>query len=81
MLFKEYDALRSSILGRTSNGYQLWGIGAALLAFLMSRPIDVKFWILMGLFGIVFGMFSWTTFRDINKAAERLRELESSINA
>jgi hypothetical protein len=80
VLFKEYDALRSSILGRTNNGYQLWGIGAALLTFLISRPIDVKFWILMSLFGIVFSIFSWTTYRDINKAAERLRQLESRIN-
>jgi hypothetical protein len=80
VLFKEYDALRSSIIGRTSNGYQLWGIGAALLTYLMSRPIDLKFWLLMVLFGLVFGAFSWTTIRDINKAAERLRELESSIN-
>jgi hypothetical protein len=65
-------------LGGRATANQLWGIGGALLTFLMSRPIDVKFWILMGLFGIVFGMFSWTTFRDINKVAERLRELESS---
>jgi hypothetical protein len=80
VLFKEYEALRSGILGRTNNGYQLWAIGAALLTFLMSRPLDVKFWILMSIFTVVFSLFSWTTFRDINKAAERLREIEGSIN-
>lgn len=80
MLFKEYEALRSGILGRTNNGYQLWGIGAALLTFLISRPLDWKFWTLMGLFVAVFSLFSWTTVRDIKKAAERLRELENDIN-
>ena len=80
VLFKEYDALRTGILGRTNNGYQLWGIGAALLTFLISRPIDRKFWALIILFALVFSLFSWTTYRDIKKAAERLRELESSIN-
>ena len=80
VLFKEYDALRSGIIGRTNNGYQLWGIGAALLTFLMSRPIDWKFWVLISLFVVVFSLFSWTTYRDINKAAERLRQIESEIN-
>lgn len=80
VLFKEYDALRSGITGRTNNGYQLWGIGAALLTFLMSRPIDWKFWTLISLFVVVFSLFSWTTYRDIQKAAERLRQLESEIN-
>jgi hypothetical protein len=80
VLFKEYDALRTQILGRTNNGYQLWAIGAVLLTWLMSRPIDAKFWAIIGLFVVVFSLFSWTTVRDIQKAAHRLRELEAQIN-
>ncbi len=81
ILFKEYDALRSEIQGRTNNGYQLWAIGAAVLTWLVSRPIDSKFWILLALFVLVFSIASWTAFRDINKASVRLRELENQINA
>jgi hypothetical protein len=80
VLFKEYEALRSSILGRTNNGYQLWGIGAALLTFLMSRPADFRFWLLISLFVVIFSLFSFITVLEIEKAAKRLREVEANIN-
>jgi hypothetical protein len=80
ILFKEYDALRAQILARTSNSYQLWAIGAAIITWLLSRPVNSMFWILLTPFVVIFSLFSWTARRDINKAAERLRELEREIN-
>ena len=80
VLFKEYDALRVEIQNRTNHGYQLWGIGAGVLALIVSRPLDLRFWILSGLFLVVFLLASWTSVRDIIKAAKRIRELEDQIN-
>jgi hypothetical protein len=48
ILFKEYDALRTEVLGRTSHGHQIGAIGAVVLTWLLARPIDAKFWMILG---------------------------------
>jgi hypothetical protein len=80
ILFKEYESLRAEIRQLTGNGHQAWGIAAVVLTWLLSRPTDERFWMLLGVAGILLAVSAWTTFRDIKKAAKRLREIETQIN-
>ena len=80
ILFKEYDALRSEVQARTNHGHQIGAIGAVVLTWLLSRPIAPKFWAILASVSVVFAVATWMTFRDINKASVRLRELEQGIN-
>jgi sulfite exporter TauE/SafE len=81
ILFKEYDALRTEVLGRTSHGHKIGAIGAVVLTWLLARPIDAKFWMILVAVSIVFLTAAWMTFRDINKASAKLKELEQEINS
>jgi hypothetical protein len=81
ILFKEYDTLRTEIMTRTNNGYQLSAIAAGAMTWLISRPIDIRFWIASTLAAVVFSLFYVLIMRDINKFAARIRELEGEINA
>lgn len=80
VLLHEYDTLRTEIIHRTNHMYQLLGIGSAILAWLASRPVDARFWILLVLSLGAISLFSWFMHRDISKAAERLRQLEQDVN-
>jgi hypothetical protein len=81
ILFKEYETLRNEIQNRTNNGYQIWGIVAAVLTWLSSRPVDLNFWLLWPTLGAAFGFAAFTIRRDINKAARRIRQIEVEINS
>ncbi len=84
ILFKEYDTLRSEAISRTSGGYQLVGIlaalAAALLAWLSSHPVDYIRWVAFACFLVIAFCFAFVTYRDINMIAARLREIESEVN-
>ena len=80
-MFKEYDALRAEIQARTSHGFQITAIGGGVLTWLLSRPLDYRFWVIIVLVSVVFAGAVWTIFRDINKASIRLKEIEQEINA
>ncbi len=80
ILFKEYESLRKEIEARTNNGYQLWPVAGVVLGYLLSRPFDGKSWLILAISIVVFAVASWTIFRDIEKAAERVREIERHIN-
>ena len=81
ILFKEYDALRTEIQNRTNHGFQIGAISAVVLTWLLSRPVDYKFWAILASTSAVFVVAAWMAFRDINKASVRLKELEQEINA
>ena len=80
ILLHEYASLRTEIFHRTGHLLQLITVGGALFLWLMSRPIDRRFWISLIAAVVVVGLFSWFIHRDIEKAAERLRQLEKDIN-
>jgi hypothetical protein len=80
ILLKEYDTLRAEIIARTNHGFQLTGLGGAVLMWLVSRPDDARFWVLVATFLMVFGYMGWITFRDISKAAGRIRQIEAKVN-
>jgi len=80
ILLHEYATLRSEILTRTSNLYQLIAVGAALFVWVMGQPLSVRFWVALVATLVVLASFCWLITRDIHKAAKRLRELEKDIN-
>jgi len=91
VLFKEYDTLRAEILSRTNNGNQMItvviGVFVAVCSWLVSHPANSSIRGIVELSGtnlilvvVVIGVSQWSIRRDINHAAERLRELESEIN-
>jgi len=79
ILLHEYASLRSEILTRTSNLYQLIAFCAALFVWAVSHK-SYHFWIATLSVFIVFLFFFRLISRDIDKAATRLRELEQDIN-
>ena len=44
------------------------------------QDMDGRFWLGVAIALLAVLIAGWTTFRDIGKAAERLRELENDIN-
>src|SRR6266851_4852899 len=81
ILFKEYDTLRAEIITRTSSGFQVLGIGAAVLTWLLVQPINRKFWIMFLAFAIAFSMIALLAFGEIYKCSRRVAALERKINA
>ena len=84
ILLHEYDTLRQEVLNRTSNGFQLLAVGAALFVWMIGgQHPNNRFWFWIGLALALFAvsLAAWFIFRDISKAAKRIRELEGSINA
>ena len=80
ILLHEYASLRTEIFHRTGHLFQLLTVGGALFLWLASRPIDLRFWISLAAAVVVVSLFCWLIHRDIEKAAERLRQLEEDIN-
>ncbi len=80
ILLQEYATLRSEILTRTSNMFQLFAIAASMLVWIIGRPVDLRFWLAIFILILAGIFFYWLISRDIKKAATRLRELEIDIN-
>lgn len=82
ILLHEYDKLCQEIHNRTNNGFQLlFSVGVALFVWIVTQQkIDWKFLIALGVGLLTLLVGGWLIFRDINKAAMRLRELENDIN-
>ena len=80
ILLHEYDTLRTELIHRGNNMYQLVAVAGAIVVWLVSRVLDARFWILLVLAGVVVSIFSWFIYRDMTKAAERVRQLEKDIN-
>jgi len=80
ILLQEYATLRTEILTRTTNWFQLIGSGAVLFVWIMGQPLGVRFWVALVAVLVVFSFLYRLITRDIDKAAKRLRELEQDIN-
>jgi hypothetical protein len=81
ILLKEYDTLRTEILARDSNGYQLWAGAAAAIAWVTSRPVDWRLWILAAALTLIFlGIFA-ALYRDINALCKRVSTIERMVNS
>lgn len=81
ILLQEYATLRSELLTRTNNVYQLITISAGLFVWILGRsPSSVLFWLALVAVLAPFSYFYWLLSCDIAKAAKRVRELENDIN-
>jgi hypothetical protein len=80
ILLQEYNTLRSELIGSGTKLFQMIAIAGALFTWIISRPLDLRFWIAvliatMGLFSLGF-----IVFRDTRKLSRRVADLESEIN-
>ncbi|MGD0350934.1 MAG: hypothetical protein ABSB84_11580 [Verrucomicrobiota bacterium] len=80
ILLHEYDTLRQEILQRTTHGFQVYGVGALFFVWLMGRPFDQRFWIMLCISVIALLIATRLIFLEIGKAAKRLQKLENTIN-
>jgi len=80
ILFREYDTLRAEIMARSGHTIHLYGICAIVIGWLITQPFNFK--LLGGFLFVVAALFLIfkAIWRDINKAAAKLRELERCIN-
>lgn len=80
ILLQEYSTLRAELVSRGNFSFQIAALVGVFLTFMLTRPIDRRFWIaaligLIGLFGLVL-----VVVRDLRKIARRVKELETDIN-
>jgi hypothetical protein len=81
ILLAEYNVQQTEIIQRTNNGFQLVTIGAVVFALLFQIHKDSgAFWTALSLAILAIAICAFVIFRDINKAAARVRELEVEIN-
>jgi hypothetical protein len=85
ILLHEYDALRSEIVGRTSDGFTLVSVAGSLFIgalALVYHTAGLLLFILTAIAGTVACFLgARETFYRIGRAAERLREIEADINS
>lgn len=84
VLFKEYDTLRTEIIGRTVGGFQLIGIiallASALIAWVGAHPLTRVFWVCLAILVFAAAFVYYIAYRETNAAAKRIRSIEAQIN-
>ena len=81
ILLAEYSALRSEIIGRISNIYQVVGFGAVILAWILQQQFaSHKFWEFTAVLAAGIMLCGRFLLFDIRRSAMRVRELEGEIN-
>jgi ATP/ADP translocase len=80
VLLHEYAGLRTELIHRQNNAYQLVAVVGALFVWLSSHAIDARFWITLALATPLVCLLGWMLARDTYKAAKRIREIESQVN-
>ncbi|HKC62849.1 MAG TPA: hypothetical protein VKB86_04395 [Pyrinomonadaceae bacterium] len=81
ILLHEYGTLRTEVIHRSNNLYQLLTVGGVLFVWLMGHPIDRRFWITLGLAVPLLCSGFWVIRRYTNKLSKRLREIEKRVNS
>jgi hypothetical protein len=80
VLLAEYNTLRSEILTRTSNGFQVTSISAGVIAVLLQWSPGPQLWIGLVIFSAMCGSCLWIILSATAKLEARLRSLETIIN-
>jgi hypothetical protein len=81
ILLAEYSSLRTEIIGRITNLYQVVGFGSVLAALILQQEFQGnKFWSLFVV--LIAGILISGRFLafDMRRSAKRVRELEKEIN-
>jgi ABC-type transport system involved in Fe-S cluster assembly fused permease/ATPase subunit len=80
ILFHEYDTLRTEVIHRINNMYQLIVGSVALLIWLASKWGTASFCAFLIFSSLVFLFFWWIIYRGITTLNRRLQQLEEEIN-
>jgi hypothetical protein len=80
ILLHEYNMLRAEILTRTTHGFQLIPVYAALFVWIMQAWPGVRFWLSVAVAVGTLVFASWITFANIDRCVKRVLELEKDIN-
>ena len=76
----EYNTLRAEIIARTTNAYQVWGLIAVVVIWILQQPVGstLAIGVTLAVVGLSFGLWSLT--RDVIRAGIRVQEIEREIN-
>lgn len=80
VLLHEYNTLRAEIINKGNHLYQLFALCGILFIWIVGHPVDRRFWISIFASLTLLLVGWWFIYRDVEKAAERLREIEKMIN-
>jgi hypothetical protein len=82
ILFHEYDTLRTEVIHRLNNSYQLVAVAGALLLWVVSNAKcdSGRFWVVLGISVLLVLAFGWLIYTDIKTISGRVRDLEKDIN-
>ena len=82
ILLAEHSTLRTEIIARIGHAYQMLGyaLAAVVLLVALSSTTGHAFWLMLGFILLIFAFGLWVYWRDLMKAAARIREIELDIN-
>jgi len=80
ILLVEYAGITSEIVARTGHGFQVSGFTVTALALLASAPICGRTILVFGAIVALLVFATFMTFRHIQLAAMRAREIERDVN-
>ena len=73
--------MRTEIIHRHNNIYQLYAVAGVLCVWVLSnKTMSAWFLITIGVCIIAFCILLWSLFIDMFNAAERIKEIENSVN-
>ena len=79
VMLREYDTLRSEILQRVKNRYELFGFVGIIAGIVVSQDVDHKWWAVGVMLGL--GSLNWALqWLGIRRCAERLVHIENAVN-
>jgi hypothetical protein len=82
ILLSEYTSLRTEVIHRTTNFYQIIGLAVVLFGLMVHQDVvGAKFRITVAVSVVVIGIFWFLISRDLDKLTRRLREIEADVNA
>jgi hypothetical protein len=82
VLMQEYNSLRTEMIHRHNNIYQLYAVAGGLFVWLLSsRTMSMRYLIGLGVSIVAFVLILlWSLFLDMFNAAKRVKEIEAKVN-
>jgi hypothetical protein len=80
-LLAEYSGLRTESINRNNNIFQLFAALIVLFGFAIGRQhLDGQFWLIVVSATLSVFSLGWRIHRDVDTAAERMRQIETRVN-
>jgi hypothetical protein len=83
VLLAEHAGLRAEIVARIGHSYQLLAVGTTAMTLfiaLSTMPHRRLYWAIVIAIGMIFSFALWVCWRDSQRAAARIREIEIDVN-